>query len=142
MGTAPGDTGGDDMTADRFSPIADDDPDGPSRLRQGVAILFVLLFTVFLFEAMDGVQRAAEQAERRENALRAACRNPAWAYDADQEDTRVPVEITTTTAAAIPVAATDIPATDVAAIHPPATNPVSGPVSPAQFTPDDPPAPH
>ena len=126
------------MAADRFSPITDDDTDGPSRLRQGVAILFVLLFTVFLFEAMDGVQRAAEQAERRENAVRAACRNPAWEFDAEQ-DSQALVEITTTSTTAIPIATS---APDLAATQPPTTNPVSVPVTPAQFTPDDRPAPH
>ena len=117
------------MTADRFSPIVDDDdPDRPSRLRQAVTLLFVLLFTVFLFEAMDGVQRAAEQAERREDALRAVCRDPAWAFDADQEDNQGPVELNATTTA---------PTVDLAASHVPTTHPVSVPVTPAQFTPAD-----
>lgn len=119
------------MTADRFSPIDDDDdPDRPSRLRQAVTLLFVVLFTVFLFEAMDGVQRAAEQAERREDALRATCRDPAWEIE-DPEDNPAPVELNATTMAA---------ATDLAATHSPTTHPVSVPVTPVQFTHGDPPA--
>lgn len=123
------------MTADRFSPIADDDPDGPSRLRTLIALLFVLLFSVFLFEAMDGIQRAAEQAERRENSIRSFCREPAWDVDDEPEvaSDRLADHIPPELAAA---AAT----TDPAVTHPPATNPIPVPVTPAEYIPDYPPA--
>src|SRR4051794_31600404 len=48
----------------------DTDSTGPARVIVG--LLFIVPATVFIFQSMDGAERAAEQAERHENALRAA----------------------------------------------------------------------
>jgi hypothetical protein len=117
------------MTADPFRFVDPDDVEEASRLRRVIAAVFILLFTLFLFEAMDGVERAAEQAERRENALRAACRDPAWAMtdaaanlDGDDEE-RTPVDADAST----------LPTTDPVTTA--SADPASIPVTPAHFTP-------
>ena len=60
------------MAADPFSPRAQE-PDEPGRLRAlGIAAL-LMLATAFLYQAMDGVERAGEQAERRQRIAASAC---------------------------------------------------------------------
>jgi len=125
------------MTADRFLPVADDEPDGHSGLRRTLAVLVILLFSVFLFEVLDGVERAAEQAERHENAVRSACSDPAWSYASGIEEAEISDLFEAEAAAAntgAPVAYADDPPATAAAPLPPH-------VTPVQFTPPTPPRP-
>ena len=70
------------MTADRFSPGVQD-PEDPKPIRAMAVTAFLMLVTAFLYQSMDGVQRANEQAERREHLARAACRAGVYDYAAD-----------------------------------------------------------
>ena len=73
------------MTADPFFP-GTQDPEDPKPLRAFAVTTFLMLVTAFLYQSMDGVQRADEQAERREHLARAACRASVMEEYADAPD--------------------------------------------------------
>ena len=67
------------MTADELPGIQDHEDS--KRLRALVMWVFLFLATAFLYQAMEGMQRAGEMAERREQLARAACRQPLYEYE-------------------------------------------------------------